>query len=190
MQSDQIPDFYMITGKFSDHKEFESKLNNALQKGNIIVQFRNKSIQDPEEYLALAKIAKDICHRYGAILLLATSSDIYQQFNTDGLHLNSQVLFEYQSRPIPENQLLSVSCHTLEEMKQAEELGANILLLSPVKETSSHPGVPGIGWQQFNQMIAEVKCPVYALGGMQASDLNDAKTADAQGVAAISSFWK
>jgi len=190
MQPDQTSDYYMITGKFSDHKEFEAKLNKALQKGNIIVQFRNKNIQDPDEYLTLAKIAADLCHRYGAILLLATSADIYQQSNADGLHLNSQVLFKYQSRPVSENQLLSVSCHTLEEMKQAEKLGANILLLSPVKETSSHPGVPGIGWQQFSQMIAEVKCPVYALGGMQASDLDDAKAAGAQGVAAISSFWK
>ena len=43
-------------------------------------------------------------------------------------------------------------------------------------------------WQQFEQMIAAVQCPVYALGGMLVSDLADAKQAGAQGIA-VSSFW-
>jgi len=189
MQSKQLPDFYMITGKFTDHKEFEAKLTKALVQGNKVVQFRSKTISEPDEYLQLAKIAETVCHRFNAILLLATSTDIFEQSNADGLHLNSQVLFEYDSRPVSEQKLLSVSCHTLEEMQQAEKLGANLLLLSPVKETSSHPGVPGIGWEQFSKMISQLNCPVYALGGMQASDLADAKQAGAQGIAAIGAFW-
>jgi thiamine monophosphate synthase len=38
-------------------------------------------------------------------------------------------------------------------------------------------------------MIKPLKCPVYALGGMKSTDLNDALEAGSQGIA-VSSFWK
>lgn len=189
MTDKSLAELYMMSGEFSDHNDFMHKLTNALAKGNKVVQLKNKHIKDDSEYLALAAIAESICKQFHATLLLATSVDVFKQSNADGLHLNSKVLFKYDSRPVFKHQLLSVSCHTLEEMKQAEKLGADILLLSPVKATSSHPELAGIGWPQFSQMIEQVKCPVYALGGMKPSDLNDAKQAGAQGIAA-SLFWE
>ena len=185
----QLPEYYMISGKFIDHEDFKNKLETALEKGDKLVQLRCKQINNPAEYLELAKTAQEICARYQAVLLLNTNVDTFNKTDADGLHLNSQALFDYDSRPIDTGKLLSVSCHNLDEMQQAEKLGADILLLSPVKETSSHPGVPGIGWTKFKQLVAQVQAPVYALGGMKVSDLDDAKAAGGQGVAAISSFW-
>ena len=185
----QLPEHYMISGKFSDHEDFQNKLEAALKKGNKIVQLRCKQLSDADEYLQLAKMAETICKKHQAILLLNTTLDVFSKTDADGLHLNSQLLFKFDERPVAEDKLLSVSCHTVDEMVQAEKLGANILLLSPVKETSSHPGVPGIGWEQFRQLSSQINTPVYALGGMKSSDLADAKKAGAQGVAAISSFW-
>lgn len=189
MESIKLPRLYMITGKFNDQSEFENKLITALEQGPRIVQFRSKTIDDPQEYLNLAKIAQLICKNYCSPLFLATTVDVFNQTNADGLHLNSQALFEYDSRPISEDKQLSVSCHDLEGMKHAEKLGADVLLLSPVKATSSHPDLPGIGWEKFNEMIAELDCPVYALGGMKDTDLADAIAAGAQGVAASGAFW-
>lgn len=186
--TESLPELYMMTGQFDDHDDFKNKLTHALSQSNKVVQFRQKSMENGE-YLALAEIAKLVCKQFNSILLLGTSVDVYDQANADGLHLNSQVLFEYDNRPVSNHHLLSVSCHNLDEMKQAEKLGADILLLSPVKATSSQPELAAIGWQSFEQMIEHVKCPVYALGGMQASDLADAKQAGAQGIA-VSSFWK
>ena len=184
-----FPEFYMMTGKFNDHDDFRKKLSKALSEGNKVVQLKNKLTVEAAEYLELAKIAESVCLQFNATLLLAASVELFKQTNADGLHLNSQVLFEYIKRPVSNNQLLSVSCHNFEEMKYAEKLGADILLLSPVKATSSHPELEGIGWQQFSYMIKQVNCPVYALGGMKMTDLNDAVQAGAQGIA-VSSFWK
>ncbi|MCU7834387.1 MAG: thiamine phosphate synthase [gamma proteobacterium symbiont of Taylorina sp.] len=189
MKNNTLAEFYMMTGKFSDHNDFKNKLTRTLSEGNKVVQFKSKGITESDEYLELVGIAESVCRQFNAVLLLATSVDLFQQTNADGLHLNSRVLFEYEKRPVSNEQLLSISCHTLEEMKQAEKLGADILLLSPVKATSSHPELEGIGWQKFSQMIQHVKCPVYALGGMKVTDRNDAIQAGAQGVA-VSSLWK
>lgn len=190
MSTKPLSDYYMITGKFDDQQAFINKLTAALTEGNKVVQFRSKTVKDAEEYFNLAKQAEIICKQFNSLLLLATTVDIFNQTNADGLHLSSDVLFKYDSRPVSEGKLLSVSCHDSAGMQQAEKLGADILLLSPVKATSSHPDLPGIGWQCFSEIIKPMKCPVYALGGMKDSDLNDAKQAGAQGVAAISSFWK
>ena len=189
MIDDTLAEFYMMTGKFNDHNDFKSKLTHALSQGNKIVQLKNKGITDTDEYLELANIATSVCLEFNAILLLATAVEIFQQSDANGLHLNSHALSDHQIRPVAKNKLLSISCHTLEEMKQAEKFFADIILLSPVKATSSHPELEGIGWQQFSQMITQVSCPVYALGGMQVIDLNDARQAGAQGVA-VSSLWQ
>ena len=182
-----LAEFYMMTGKYSDQNDFAEKLTQALTQGNKVVQLKAKNCTI-DDYLQLADIARTICKKFNAVLLLATSADVYQQARADGLHLNSQALFTYTERPVSVDQLLSVSCHNLQEMQQAEKLGADILLLSPVKATASHPELEGIGWQNFAQMIKKVNCPVYALGGMRASDLADAQQAGARGVA-VSSFW-
>jgi len=189
MLSKPLPKFYMMTGKYKDSNDFKEKLTNALSEGNKVVQLKNKNSLDNNEFLELASIAKLICEQFNALLLMATSADLFKQSQADGLHLNSQVLFEYDSRPVSSEQLLSVSCHNLDEMKQAEKLGADILLLSPVKATSSHPELAAIGWEQFKQMIEQLKCPVYALGGMSITDIDNALDAGAQGIA-VSSFWK
>jgi len=75
------------------------------------------------------------------------------------------------------------------EIAQALKIGADFILLSPVKRTASHPEMEGIGWAMFAERVADVPIPVFALGGMQAEDLEQAKQSGAQGVAAISGFW-
>ncbi len=184
---ESLASHYMMTGKFDSHEAFKKKLTQALSKGPKVVQFRQKNIEN-NEYLILVKMAESVCRQFDCLLMLGTSVDVFVQTTADGLHLNSQVLNQYDQRPVSDKQLLSVSCHSLGEMKKAEKLGADILLLSPVKATSSHPELSAIGWPQFEQITRQFKCPVYALGGMKASDLNDAKQAGAQGIA-VSSFW-
>jgi len=185
----KLSEQYMITGKFDDYDDFRKKLTAALIAGEKIVQLRCKSVKSDNEYMKLAEIAKSICSQFKALLLLNTSVEVFNRLDADGLHLNSQALFQYEHRPIDDNKLLSVSCHSETEILQAEKLGADIILLSPVKETSSHPGVQGIGWGKFNDIKKNIKSPVYALGGMKKEDLIEAKRAGAQGVAAISAFW-
>jgi len=185
----QLPDAYMITGKFESKENFKETLKSSLLNGRRIVQLRCKGIQDVAEYLELADMARAVCNEFGAILLLNTTVENFDLSQAGGLNLNSQAVFQYTSRPISKNKLLSVSCHNIEEIEQAELLEADIVLLSPVKETLSHPGVKGMGWETFNSLAENIQCPVYALGGMTVSDGEISKQHGAQGIAAISSLW-
>ena len=188
IESLQLPDKYMITGGFSNSNDFAARLRASLESGISIVQLRNKDCTT-FEFLKLTTEAQKICSIYNARLLLNTDLATFNQTSASGLHLSSQRLYEYQSRPITKSLILSASCHTVADIEQARKLQANILLVSPVKKTTSHPGVDGIGWSGFSQLIRNCEIPVYALGGMKAEDIGEAKLSGAQGVAAISSFW-
>ncbi|RDH81319.1 MAG: hypothetical protein DIZ80_14575 [endosymbiont of Galathealinum brachiosum] len=189
IQTLKLPERYMITGSFENTEDFKLKLENSLKSGISLVQLRCKNTS-VTEYKHLVKMSTLLCELHGAILLLNTTLDVFLDTNANGLHLSSQMLHSIQQRPIDKESLLSVSCHTEQEIEKAKQLEADIILLSPVRETKSHPGVEGIGWEKFAQISSNVEVPVYALGGMAESDICDAKSSGAQGVAAISSFWK
>lgn len=183
-----LPDKYMITGSFKTQDEFANRLENSLKKGISIVQLRCKNCSD-DEYLSLAVMAQLLCESYQAILLLNTTLDVFNQTRAQGLHLSGQRLHEFKSRPVGDTNILSASCHTHDDIEKAKKLNADIILLSPVKETKSHPGVEGIGWEKFEKMISSNEIPAYALGGMTSDDIVQARSAGAQGIAAISNLW-
>ena len=185
----QLPEKYMITGPFSDQDDFLLRLENSLRLGIKLVQLRCKHI-DQVSFMQLSDQARIVCEKYRATLLLNSSPEIFRQMQADGLHLSSQMLHLLEVRPIGLDKLLSVSCHTAEDIRHAQKINADIILLSPVKETTSHPGVNGIGWKAFADLISDIDIPVYALGGMKQDDISKALKYGAQGIAAISSFWK
>ncbi len=86
--------------------------------------------------------------------------------------------------------LVSASCHNSQQLRMAEELGVDFVVLSPVQTTASHPTAKAMGWERFNSLVRECKVPVYALGGLSEKDVLVAQENGAQGVAGISAFWQ
>lgn len=105
-----------------------------------------------------------------------------------GLHAHGELLKTLAARPVPEHLLFGVSCHSREDLAMAAALDADYALLSPVKATSTHPDMSPLGWDAFADIIRESTVPVYALGGMQAPDLDIARANGARGIAGISLF--
>lgn len=183
-----LPAEYMITGEYENKKDFFNKLKLSLEQGIRLVQLRCKGCSDIE-YLDLARQSQLMCERYNANLMLNASLEMFLQVLPTGFHLTSQELHSLNARPVERSVLLSASCHNVEDIKQANKINVDIVLLSPVKETESHPGVQGIGWNRFAELIKNSLAPAYALGGMGAQDMDQAQSMGAQGVAAIRSFW-
>ena len=59
------------------------------------------------------------------------------------------------------------------------------LLISPVRETPSHDGMPALGWDRFSELASKVGVPAYALGGMTHDDLPKVTEHGGFGVAGI-----
>jgi len=65
--------------------------------------------------------------------------------------------------------LRTASVHNLRELKAAERAGADLVFLSPVYPTRSHPGARPLGPRRFALIAHQAKVPVIALGGMDAA---------------------
>ncbi|MBP0444707.1 thiamine phosphate synthase [Roseomonas sp. SSH11] len=64
--------------------------------------------------------------------------------------------------------LLSVAAHGRAGIARARRLRADLVLLSPVFPTASHPGAPGLGTLRWAALARRAGRPVIALGGVNA----------------------
>lgn len=194
----QLPDYYAILdsetclaslGLNKLGPESVAQLMRVLQlllEQNIkLIQGRLKLL-DTDLVQKFMQQALPLCNKYGATLLLNSASPGAWE-NLSGVHLTSQDLLRLKSRP-DGLRWLAASCHNLAQLQYAQTLGVDFVVLAPVLPTLSHPDATAIGWDAFSKMLDQVNIPVYALGGMQKNDLDQAKRAGAQGIAGIRLF--
>jgi len=190
MKACRLPDCYMITPEPAPDAldDFMLRLDKALQSGIRLVQLRTKKL-DADTWHAHAQAVIKLCSRYDALCILNASVEDALALGAHGVHLNSQRLFDYTKRPVDEDTWLVASCHNAQDLEQAARIGADFVVLSPVKATASHPDAVPLGWEAFEKMVNSVTIPVYALGGMHVDHLQQARAAGGQGIAAIRSLW-
>jgi len=184
-----LPRRLLITGEFNSRDDFISRLERALNSGIRLVQLR---VRDIEGFLSLIDDVIKLCNNYSAGLLLNTSPEAFSKISSKnvGLHLNTINLLACEGRPVAKDILLSASCHNRAEIEHAQKIGVDFIFLSPVLETSSHPGSQGMGWSEFGHILENAAIPAYALGGMKEEHLAVAVEHGAQGIAAISEWWE
>lgn len=192
MKSFTLPDFYQITPEPTNPPYFESfllQLTATLRSGIQLVQLRAKHLER-HDHLNIARRALALCREHGATLLLNGPIEMALEIGCDGVHLSSQALMLLKERPACEEMLLSAACHSAEQLAQAGQIGVDFVTLSPVLQTRTHPHTTPLGWEQFGQLVAGSRIPVFALGGMSPKLLEQARKAGAWGVAAISATWR
>jgi 8-oxo-dGTP diphosphatase len=108
-----------------------------------------------------------------------------------GIHLDTAQLMHLDQRPWPHDRLVIASCHDLEETRIAESLEADLVTLSPVAETPSHPDMMPLGWDSFERVVRHSPLPVLALGGVRPDDWQRVRAAGGFGVAGSRAFgWR
>jgi 8-oxo-dGTP diphosphatase len=182
-----IPETYGITGfAASEQPRALAAVDAALRNGLRLIQVRGKDW--PAE--VFADYAREIVSRAkvaGARVLINGDIGLAQRCGADGVHLTSRQLHTLQSRP--QCALVGASCHSAEELRRAETLGADFAVLGPVLPTLTHPDVPLLGWAGFSDGVSATRIPVFALGGLQETDRAEALANGAHGLAMIRGAW-
>lgn len=184
-----LPRLYLVTPEPGNRlTDFVQHLEHSLIAGIRLVQFRAKTLE-PAAYEKLAIEVLACCRQYDALLLLNADPQLVDAIGADGVHLDGMRLAACQNRPLAASKLVSAACHSLEQLKKAETIAADMAIVSPVLPTASHPEAPLLGWEGFRALAVQTTLPVYALGGMNTSLLENARQNGAYGVAGIQAFW-
>lgn len=183
----ELPHIYGITRAAELGRDaFMTRLEQSLANGLRLIQVREKQLAGG----ALRALASEIValgHSHGARVVINGAPVIAAQVNADGVHLTASQLMAATHRPGCE--WCGASCHDAAELAHARELGIDFVVLGPVNATPSHAGANLLGWQQFAQLIRDYPLPVYALGGMRATHLEQAWSCGAHGVAMVRGAW-
>lgn len=179
-----------ITGAIADPVSGISELNASLVRSTPEQVVLRAPRLEREAYLALARQASAVCAEHGADLILHGSPQLVEAVpGVAGVHLPWREAQALSERPVPPQNWLGVSCHTAEQLRHAQRLGADYAVLGPVQPTESHPGRPALGWEAFAGLVAKAGMPVYGLGGLGPEHEQKARTLGAQGIAGIRFWW-
>ena len=106
--------------------------------------------------------------------------------NVDGAHLPSWL----NSSFFINKKLISMSAHGAKDIRKSINIKADIIFISPVFHTSSHPGKKILGVIKLGLVAKLFKKPVIALGGINENNISRLKGLPIFGCAAIDAFKK
>jgi thiamine-phosphate pyrophosphorylase len=159
----------------------------ALKGGVRAVQLREKDMP-VRALLHLAHTLRALTSRYGALLFINDRVDVALSVGADGVHLGRQSIPPEAARRASCGKLLiGVSTHSAKEAYEASDKGADFITLGPVFNTPSklQYGEP-IGLEIISDIRADVKIPIFAIGGIKADSVPAVIQHKADGVAVIS----
>lgn len=185
----RLPDRYAILDADSDDpEELFGLLMRLAAQGLRMIQLRAKRLAAAGHYRVFAARALAYCRVRDILLLLNADPAVAHELDADGVQLNASRLMQLRERPLSGARWVAASCHDLAELQQAERLGLDFAVLSPVARTLTHPDRNPLGWPAFAAWVAQVNIPVFALGGLSVDDLPQARACGAQGIAGIRGF--
>ena len=179
-----------------------AKIAEATRCGVEFIQLREKDLCT-RELEALTRAAMRVVRENlptgrekreaGTRLLINSRSDVAIACWADGVHLRSDDISPPEVRKIweraehPAGALISVSCHSADEVAHASSAGADYAVFAPVFEKKFAPQTIPAGLDGLREACRQ-KIPVFALGGITFLNAGACIAAGATGIAAIRLF--
>lgn len=168
------------------------KIRAATSAGVDWVQIREKDLSGRE----LLGLARDAVARRGSTRVIVNDRlDVALAAGAAGVHLGREslsvrdVMRWCRGGNAPADFLIGVSCHSLEDAREAESAGASYIFFGPVFDTPSKRGMgEPQGVARLQEICRSVRIPVLAIGGVSEENAEECIRAGAAGIAAIRMF--
>lgn len=182
-----ISETYGITGfAATEYQQALGLIENALKQGLRLIQVRGKDW--PSELFE--RYVGDVvaqAHACGARVLVNADAELARRSGADGVHLTARQLLDYTPRP--DFALVGASCHNAEELRRAETVGADFAVIGPVLPTPTHPDAVLLGWRGLQELAMGTRIPLFALGGLNSGNREQALLSGAHGLAMVRGAW-
>ena len=193
---DHRPLLYYITDrKTVPEANLLPVVERAVAAGIDLIQIRERDL-DTRSLLALVEAACARARGTGTRILVNDRLDVALAppaaglaAGAAGLHLPTHGLPVAEVRRRYPELLLGASCHNLEELRRAQEGGADFVVFGPVYETPSKKVYgPPLGLEKLAEAVRTASIPVLALGGIALANARACLEVGTAGLAAITLF--
>lgn len=171
------PQAIILREKDLSQKEYETLLD------QIISLIKSSGAYKDSEYITL--------YVHSHMDLAVKNKSKYEHI---GLHLPYHVLDEKKDEILEVKEQkkirISVSCHSIEEVRKAAFLGADQVVLGNIFETDCKKGLPGKGLDFLEKAVTSSTIPVYGIGGISEENLPLLLERGAAGGCMMSGFMK
>ena len=153
------------------------------------IQIREKDLE-ARELVTLARRVVHLAASAAVKILINSRMDVALAAGAHGVHLPSATPAPSEYRRVaPASFLIGVSTHSVAEVKRAEALGADYVVLGPVFDPlSKKTDQVALGLGEFAVCAGAAGIPVIALGGITTAKFAACARAGAAGVAGITLF--
>ncbi len=173
---------YLVT---SPSEQLFAVVEAALQGGLTLVQYRDKNADDLVR-LNIGHKLREICDRYGALLIINDRIDLAIAINADGVHLGQQDVPMLMARQmLGPGRIIGRSTTNPDEMHRAIAEGADYIGVGPIYDTPTKAGKAAVGLEYIRYAIENCPIPWFAIGGIDLNNFNDVLQAGASRIAVV-----
>lgn len=175
---------YLILDKdVCSEKKLPEVMEKAARGGADIIQFRDKT-SSTRRMIELARPLVKIASSLKKIFIVNDRIEVAVAVDADGIHLGQDDAPVGLVRGIlGKGKIIGISCHSLQDIKEARELGADYAGFGPVFKTKTKPLLEPKGIELLEKCLLLSNLPVFPIGGIEQGNLGQVVAAGARRMA-------
>lgn len=181
---------YLVTDRgLCGNRSLEDVAHQALLGGAVCIQLREKDMPTLF-FVEEARRMKILTARFRVPLIINDRLDVALASGADGVHIGQDDMpYAEARRLLGPNAIIGLSVETWDDVVKADALDVNYLGVSPVFETPTKTDTKGSwGLEGLARIKAYSRHKLVAIGGMNASNAEEAVMAGANCIAVVSAI--
>ena len=185
-----ISGLYAITPDLADTAVLLAKTQAALAGGARLLQYRNKTA-DENLRREQAAALRELCRRYGAMLIINDHVELAREIDADGVHVGADDAGVAAARTrLGHSKIIGATCYNdLQRALAAAAQDADYVAFGSFFASAVKPGAMRAPLALLQQARRQVTVPVVAIGGITLDNAAGLIDAGANAVAVISALF-
>lgn len=184
-----MSDLICITNRKLCSNNFLDQIEMIASAHPKAIVLREKDLSE-KEYEQLARQVMQICQKHGTQCILHSFSNVATTLGATAVHMPLPLLQKMTPQEKSHFQIMGASCHSLEEAKEAQNLGCTYITAGHIFLTDCKKGLPGRGLPFLEEICKTVRIPVYAIGGISSQNMESVRKTGAAGACIMSGFMR
>lgn len=176
-----------VTNRHLCKENFLSRIEKIATCRPSAIILREKDLS-PENYSELAIKILKICIENNVELILHKYFEVAIKLGVKKIHMPLPVLREMSVIDKKFFEVIGVSCHSLDELQEAQNLGCTYATAGHIFTTDCKKGLEPHGINFLTRLREAAKVPIYAIGGINIENISQIQSAGVSGACIMSGF--